>query len=220
MEEAVEEYRRTPGGRLTLKGGLELSRSKKHKKKHKKRSREEEGGAAEQDEREERQGQEPAPLVIVAGKGRISTSGTTVHGHEGTQFMKQLKHGDAVIITHPTTMMDETRIVKMVLSDVSMSISSPFSSDLISTVEFRFVKAPEEEVDYEAIENQKKQKLLDTEKEAFGTYAGDLGTKFVYREKKAGAFGGYAIRVEDTADRSRTDLLEMRAGKKADRFCM
>lgn len=70
-------------------------------------------------------------------------------------------------------MLDETRIVKMVgggysfplvidrrvvksialsaptvqvLSDVSMSISSPFSSDLISTVEFRFVKAPEEEV--------------------------------------------------------------------------
>lgn len=38
MSEA-EEYQRTAGGRLTLKGGLELSRSKKFKKKKKKKSK-------------------------------------------------------------------------------------------------------------------------------------------------------------------------------------
>ena len=54
--------------------------------------------------------------------------------------------GDALIITHPTTTADETRIVKMVLSDVSISISSAFSSDLISTTPFRFVQAPKEQV--------------------------------------------------------------------------
>ena len=70
------------------------------------------------------------------------------------------------------------------------------------------------------MERKKRQKLIDGEKEAFGTYAGDLGSKFVYRVKKAGAYGGYAILSEDTSTKSRGDLLNMRSKKKADRFCM
>lgn len=62
--------------------------------------------------------------------------GTTVHGHE-TNFMEQLAPGDAIIISHPTTFQDETKIVKMVLSNISIGISSAFSSDLITTTPFR-----------------------------------------------------------------------------------
>ena len=61
-------------------------------------------------------------------------------GYE-TAFMSELAPGDAVIVSHPNTLTDETRIVKMVLSDVSISISSAFSTDLISTAAFRFISA-------------------------------------------------------------------------------
>lgn len=41
-------------------------------------------------------------IKIVPGTGRITSSGTTVHGHY-TEFMNQLTPGDAIIVTHPTT---------------------------------------------------------------------------------------------------------------------
>jgi hypothetical protein len=54
----------------------------------------------------------------------------------GTKFMMQLTAGDALIVQHPYTLEQETRIITMVLSDCSLGISSPFSSDLISGVNF------------------------------------------------------------------------------------
>ena len=41
-------------------------------------------------------------IVVMNGSGRITSSGTTVHGH-GTDFMSQLSVNDAIIITHPAT---------------------------------------------------------------------------------------------------------------------
>ena len=152
-----------------------------------------------------------------------SASGTTVQGHEGTKFMRELRAGDAVVITHPTTLCDETRLVKMVLSDSSMGISSAFSSDLISRTLFRYVKAPEaeghKERAAEMLESKKRKKVQD-EDAAFGTYAGAGGTKFTYRErKKIGT--GYLIKTEETgAELSRSELMEMRSKKKSDRMCM
>lgn len=55
---------------------------------------------------------------------------------------------------------EETRIVKMVLSNMSISISSPFSSDLISTTNFRYIKAPRLEVSAETkAEDGKRRKM-------------------------------------------------------------
>lgn len=97
--------------------------------------------------------------------------------------------------------MDETKIVKMVLSNVSISVSSNFSTDLISTTSFRYVlllymffqfvfyisyshvfiiryvKAPKpskSQLDEAAAERVKKTKVVsrDSEEAAFGTYAG------------------------------------------------
>lgn len=53
------------------------------------------------DDSREAQG-EPPQITILQGVGRITSSGTVVHGHF-TEFMRQLKVGDAIIITHPTT---------------------------------------------------------------------------------------------------------------------
>ncbi|KAF0711257.1 hypothetical protein AaE_012245, partial [Aphanomyces astaci] len=182
-------YTKAVGGKLQLKGGLNLSLKKK---KSKKRKAELEGRPAAGDDDDDFQ------LVKLQGTGRILTSGTTVMGKMGTKFYHELSIGDALIIMHPTSMKEETRIVKMVLSDVSISISSPFSSDLVSTTTFSYIKAPPEEIDQDAIETKKRSKKNEEETFAFGTYAGgtSAGTEFTYRVKKAGAYGGYAVLKE------------------------
>ncbi|RHY94992.1 hypothetical protein DYB35_001307 [Aphanomyces astaci] len=160
------------------------------KKKSKKRKAESEGRPAAGDDDDDFQ------LVKLQGTGRILTSGTTVMGKMGTKFYHELSIGDALIIMHPTSMKEETRIVKMVLSDVSISISS----DLVSTTTFSYIKAPPEEIDQDAIETKKRSKKNEEETFAFGTYAGgtSAGTEFTYRVKKAGAYGGYAVLKEVT----------------------
>ena len=62
---------------------------------------------------------------------------------------------------------------------------------------------------------------MDTEKNAFGTYADALGSTVTYRVKNPGAAGTYKIvtkRVEN-GSMTRQQLLDERCKKKADRFC-
>ncbi|OQR93173.1 Niemann-Pick C1 protein [Thraustotheca clavata] len=209
----MSDYKRTVGGRLQLKGGLVVG-NKKHKKKKRKTEAEE---AEERDE-----GNEDFELKKLQGTGRILTSGTTVMGRLGTKFLSELSVGDAMIIQHPTSGQEETRIVRMVLSDVSISLSSGFSSDLISTTTFHYIKAPPDEGEKEEKERVKKKKKTEEEAFAFGTYAGGTtaGTQYTYRVKKSGIYGGYAI-MKETADsnRSREELLDIRSKKKGDRHC-
>lgn len=54
------------------------------------------------EEKEEKEESEPVEVQVVTGTGRLTSSGTTIHGHY-TEFMKQLSVGDAIIITHPST---------------------------------------------------------------------------------------------------------------------
>ena len=108
--------------------------------------------------------------------------------------MSELSVGDAIIITHPTTMSDETKIVRMVLSNVSIGISSPFSTDLISSASFRYIKAPKDP--RAELEKDKPKGSAYSEEAAFGTYASGGGEKFTYRVKKTGAFGGYRVVTE------------------------
>jgi hypothetical protein len=167
-------------------------------------------------------------LVKLKGSGRITTSQITVYGHE-TKFQSELSVGDAIIVQHPKTFQEETKIVKIVLSDTSLAISSSFSYDLVSTTAFEYVKASRSTYnqsvavsssDHNSDERMQKLKV-DSEVAAFGTYASQGGTKFAYRVKKAGAAGSYAIVTEDLKDcnKSREDLLAMRCKKKSDRHC-
>ena len=166
-------------------------------------------------------------IKIVSGTGRLTSSGTTILGH-GTLFMNELSHGDAIIVSHPTTFLDETKIVRMVLSNMSISISSAFSTDLISTAPFRFIKAPKDPSSSSSSgeNDEKKKKLMtgkgqqDSEEAAFGEYVSQGGTKAVYRVKKTGPHGGYKMITEDTrTNTSREELLFMRSKKKSDRHC-
>ncbi|KAF4320259.1 hypothetical protein BBO99_00004263 [Phytophthora kernoviae] len=210
-------YSKTVGGKLQLKGGLSLKPAKKHKKKHKKRDRDE-----SQPQDAEFPPSKGFELVKIRGSGRLLSSGTTLMGQVGTKFLQELHVGDAIVLQHPTSLLEETRIVRMVLSDVSASVSSAFSSDLVSSTPFYFIKAPPEEDKGEDEEKQNKKRKND-EEVAFGTYAGGTqkGGQYTYRVKKSGAYGGYAIVKEDAnVERSREDLLDIRAKKKGDRHCM
>jgi len=88
--------------------------------------------------------------------------------------MDEIGVGDAVIVTHPTTLVEETKIVRMVLSNISIGISSAFSSDLVSQCAFQYIKAPKEEsADTLAAAEQaeaqlKKRKADQVEEGAFG----------------------------------------------------
>ena len=130
--------------------------------------------------------------------------------------------GDAIIVSHPTSFKDETKIVRMVLSNISIGISSAFSSDIISTTGFRYIKAPKDlTMSADEIEATKKSKKHAEGVASFGTYAGKED-EIVYRVRKPGAFGGYAIVKESgvASGKTREELLDMRAKKKGDRFCV
>ncbi|KAJ8601790.1 hypothetical protein CTAYLR_006811 [Chrysophaeum taylorii] len=205
----MSSYSRVKAGGLKLKGGVK--RSGQTKKRQAEESREVAPVASEEEE-----------MKVQVGTGRLSTSGTTVHGFD-TKFMDELVVGDAIIVTHPTTLTEETRIVKMVLSNASISISSPFSSDLSSTCSFRYISAPREVETAEMKEARLKKLKVVREDGAVGDYAGSGGTTFVYRKRKAGAVGGsngYQIVKERLHEhKTRTELLEMRVKYKSDRHC-
>lgn len=186
-------------------------KEKKKKKKKKKREREEDiygedsaASAAEQ-----------ATPKRLAGAGRLISSGTTVTG-QGTRFMDELANGDAILIVHPTTLQEEVRIVKMVLSNSSISVSSEFSSDLITATRFDYIKKPRELEDPTKIAAEKKRRKDADDKTAFGTYAGSK--TFTYRARKGTAYGGYTIITEKLDhEMSREELLDLRCKKKHDR---
>ncbi|KAF1332940.1 putative dehydrogenase, partial [Globisporangium splendens] len=214
----VDAYGKTVGGKLKLKGGLSLKPKKKEKKHKKKRVHD-----ADATSQSSASAAANFELVKVKGTGRILSSGATLMGQVGTKFLLELSVGDAIIIQHPTSLVEETRIVRMVLSDISAAISSPFSSDLVSSTSFHYIKAPPEEHSAEQEEKKKKIKHAADEANAFGTYAGgtEVGSQYAYRVKKSGAYGGYAIIKEDAnVNRSREDLLDLRSKKKGDRHCM
>ncbi|CAH0516542.1 unnamed protein product [Peronospora belbahrii] len=217
----MSSYRKTVGGKLTLKGGLSVKTKKKHSKKLKtyddiKRDDESTAAIAQS---------VPSSfeLVRIRGSGRLLSSGTTLMGQVGTKFLQELKASDAIVIQHPTSLVEETRIVRMVLSDVSASISSAFSSDLVSYTSFCFIRTPTDGDKKQKEEQEEKKKRKIDEQTAFGIYAGgtEKGGHYTYRIKKSGAYGGYATVKEDAnVERSREDLLDIRAKKKGDRHCM
>ena len=152
---------------------------------------------------------------INIGQGLLSTSSTVVSGH-GTAFKTELRVGDA-ILAHTQKGTEEMRVITMVLSNISASISSAFSSDLKTPTSFKYISKPRDDKRDRAIKMAKaRQEQEEVEQRAMGTY-GDKG-EIVYREKTE--HGGYRIKREKaTTDMTRSDLLSVREKKKSDRYC-
>lgn len=152
---------------------------------------------------------------INTGTGRISTSSTVVSGH-GTSFKSQLRVGDAILV-HTQKGDEEMRVVTMVLSNISASISSAFSSSISTPMPFKYISKPRDDKRDKATKVAKaKQEQEEVEQRAMGTY-GEKGV-ITYRIKTE--HGGYRIKKEEAnSDMTRSDLLSVRAQKKSDRYC-
>lgn len=152
---------------------------------------------------------------ISQGQGTITTSSTVVSGH-GTSFKTQLHVGDA-LLAQTSNGQEEMRVIKMVLSPISISISSAFSSDLKTPTQFKFINKPRD-VNREKANKVAKARMEqeEVEQRAMGTY-GNKG-EIIYRERTE--HGSYRIKREQaTTDMTRSDLLSVRAKKKSDRYC-
>ena len=152
---------------------------------------------------------------ISTGQGLITTSSTVVSGH-GTSFKTELRVGDAIIVQNDKGI-EEMRVITMVLSSVSISLSSSFSTNVKIPSSYKYISKPRNDKRDKA----RKIALAKAEKEeietrAQGTYGGEK--EIVYREKTA--HGGYRIRKEQASgDMGRSDLLAYRSKKKSDRYC-
>jgi hypothetical protein len=113
----------------------------------------------------------------------------------------------------------------MILSDISISLSSAFSSDLISNTAFAILKKPTLSAEdlrlaQEAQLQEKVAKVEGIEAAAYGTYGGNK-TKITMRVKSGSSFGGYKIVTLHTDKKlSRSDMLNLRVKQKGDRMAM
>ncbi|KAL7529968.1 hypothetical protein ACHAXR_003251 [Thalassiosira sp. AJA248-18] len=179
------------------------------------------GGHCDSSANSDLQAKEPAAEThnqspkINRGQGLVTTSSTVVSGH-GTAFKSELHVGDAIIVRTQKGD-EEMRVITMVLSQVSISISSAFSTDLKTPAQFNYLCKPRDDKKEKAALVQKaRQEKEEVEQRAMGTY-GNKG-EIIYREKTEN--GGYRIRKQRaTTDMSRSDLLSVRATKKSDRYC-
>ena len=152
---------------------------------------------------------------ISTGQGLITTSSTVVSGH-GTSFKTELRVGDAIIVQNDKGV-EEMRVITMVLSSVSISLSSAFSTNVKTPSPYKYISKPRND----KRDKERKIALAKAEKEeietrAQGTYGGEK--EIVYREKTA--HGGYRIRKEQVSgEMGRSDLLAYRSKKKSDRYC-
>ena len=197
----ADEYSMVTSGKLSLKNGVSLfggtrKKDKKEKKdKKKKKDKRSRTGKTKGDE------DDALLLDRHVGMGRIVTSGTTVTGH-GTSFNTQFSAGDAIGVLHPVSEKEELKLVQFVLGKTSISISSPFSTDISDGIEFFYLQQRKTQVDVEIEKSKSKKQKLQAEEAATG-----VGT----------AQQQQIQRVE--AGMSREELLDLRSGKKSDRRC-
>ena len=123
--------------KLVLKHGISLNVGEKKKKKKKKKKRKRKL-SNEDVETEKKKGEETVELKKITGSGTIIVSGTTVTGTD-TKFKKEIRVGDIFGIVNPVSTKEEVKIVRFILSDTHLSISSVFSNDIFENVPYFYI---------------------------------------------------------------------------------
>lgn len=218
------------GGRLKLKGVAISKHSKKKKSKEQPAS-----SCTDQIESVE----EEVPVEVPEpqpGSGRIVSSGVTVHGFE-TKFREEVDFGDVIVLFHPKQLLDEERIVIAILSQRSLTLHEPFSSDIASTSAYRIrkdsilltakaekvLKSERTEAALEsgaaASSSTSKTKLQDEVSRQLQKKLDKTKATFSYREK-TGMWGYRVVTEEVGKNLSAEDILDRRAKKMGrDKFC-
>jgi hypothetical protein len=170
-------------------------------------------------------------VETIKGDGRIVSSGTTVQGMD-TRFKEQIEIGDTLIVRHPQSLAVEERVVTSVMSQRSLTLHSPFSSDFVSTTEYSIRRdsvwlkssissstsgikkeershgPDEDEADIPATEalQEKLRKRLEEEENIL-----------TYREKVGMGYRTVSMKVNNNL--SKEDLLNLQIKKTHDRYC-
>ena len=156
-------------------------------------------------------------LSSLPGPGSITISGTVVSGvsGSGTTFSRFLLSGDALVVKHPLTGKEEMRVVRAVVSDSSLMISSAFSFSSAGSCCYEYISKQRKTLTDEESRAEAHDALcLEGDKASGATSGGVLQ----HRVKSAG--GGYRIVSETVGtDLSREEMLEKRKAKKSDRYC-
>ena len=123
---------------------------------------------------------------VVSCTGEITTSGKVVSGY-GTKFEREISVGDALIVMIKNSQTKQTqqemRIVTMRLSNISLSLSSPFSESIKSPTSFSVIRKPRDEAKQRRLAERKEQLTRKEEEEkASGTFGST--EELVYREHR------------------------------------
>jgi len=162
------------------------------------------------------------PLETAVGEGRIVCSGDTVQGME-TRFKEQIAVGDIVVIFHPQTLLKEERVVTAILSQRSLTIDSPFSSDFVSTIQYS-VRSQQKETELQSHGPLKKEEEHESNPNNFSeSRLGVHGVEhtadkiLTYREKVGMSYRTVSVKVDKGM--SKEDLLDLQTKKSHDRYC-
>ncbi|GMH57859.1 hypothetical protein TrST_g5889 [Triparma strigata] len=149
------------------------------------------------------------------GVGHVLHSGSVVTGLE-TKFQRQLSPGDALILQNPSTGKDEMRVIRLIVSDTNLSLSSGYTfSGGGGSSRYWYVSAPKAEKTEEEREREQASQFNLTSDKASGA----TGNGTVEIRVKNGSGGYNLIREKVKEGMSREEMLGMRTKKKSDKFC-
>lgn len=156
---------------------------------------------------------------VVSCTGEITTSGKVVSGY-GTKFEREVSVGDALIVMVVNRQtgqeQQEMRVVTMRLSNISLSLSSPFSESIKTPTSFSVIRKPRDEAKQRRLAERNEQLTRKEEEEkASGTFGST--EELVYRERTE--HGSYRIKRAKVDGVSRESLLDMRSKKTSDKYC-
>ena len=187
--------------KLTLKNGVTLNNNEKKKKKKKKKKSKFNKKRKDVIDNEKPimndNNDKQIELKKINGSGNIIVSGTTVTG-ANTKFSTEIKVGDIIGIISPNTKKEEVKIVRFILSDTNLSISSEFSDNITEYLKYFCISQLKPK-------KTKKEEAFERERKRLKTIESATGNRF-YRSK-----GNKQL--------SREELLDLRLKKSGDRRC-
>lgn len=215
-----DNYGAVKKGALKFKG--DKGDLRKQKKKEKKKERATQGHVVKVDD----DADEVAD--VISGSGRLLATGTTVHGFD-TKFLDEIAVGDSLLVQHPSSQVVEQIQVSHVLTNKSLTILEPFSSDFSSTAVFHvskdsviFAKKMKREAAAGSKEEVTEEELMRRQMEKELEKRMKKQNRIIKVKKKVYGGGGVTYRtVEKKMDRAVTaeDALDERVKLGRDKYC-
>eukprot|EP00518_Triparma_eleuthera_P003071 CAMPEP_0182457104 /NCGR_PEP_ID=MMETSP1319-20130603/2767_1 /TAXON_ID=172717 /ORGANISM="Bolidomonas pacifica, Strain RCC208" /LENGTH=197 /DNA_ID=CAMNT_0024655503 /DNA_START=212 /DNA_END=801 /DNA_ORIENTATION=- len=133
------------------------------------------------------------------GSGHLIHSGTVVTG-QGTLFTRELSVGDALIVQNPSSGKEEMRVVRMIVGDLNLTISSGFTfSGGGGTQKFWYISAPKETKTEDEVRAEKEAAFRDGVDKASGSSQG--GTVEIRTKNGSGGYNISRQRVDGEVSR-------------------